>query len=326
MQDAVGSCKALGLSRATIAETYRRIKPAIRVTPAIDVEIAGLAMPVCLKLECLQHTGSFKPRGAFANLIGADIPPAGVAAASGGNHGAAVAFAARGLGVPAHIFVPETTPEAKIARIAAYGAEIVLAGNRYAEAFARSQAFVARTRALAVHAYDSLPTLNGQGTVGREFEEQAPDLDTILVAVGGGGLIGGIAAWYRDGAKVVGVEPAGCNALQAALEAGRPIDIQPSGLAVDSLGATRTGSLVFPIAQAAVERVVLVQDHDIAFTQSWLWRELRLVTEPGGATALAALIRGAYVPAPGERVGVVVCGANTDPSAFAKESPCLPIS
>jgi len=326
MQDAVGSGEALGVSRATIAEAYRRIKPAIRLTPAIDVEVAGLPMPVCLKLECLQHTGSFKPRGAFANLIGAEVPPAGVAAASGGNHGAAVAFAARVLGVPAHIFVPETTPQAKVARIAAYGAEIVLAGERYAGALARSLEFVEQSGALAVHAYDSLPTLNGQGTIGRELEEQASDLDTVLVAVGGGGLIGGIAAWCRGGPKVVGVEPEGCNALHAALEAGAPIDIQPSGLAVDSLGASRVGSLVFSIARGAVDRVVLVRDGDIALAQSWLWRELRLITEPGGAATLAALLGGAYVPAPGERVGLIVCGANTDPSAFAKESQCPPTS
>ena len=319
MQDAARSTDALGVSRATIAETYERIRPSIRRTPVIDVEVAGL--PVCLKLECLQHTGSFKPRGAFANLMGAEIPAAGVAAASGGNHGAAVAFAARAIGVPAHIFVPETTPPAKIARIESYGAEIVLAGERYAGALARSQEFVAHTGALAVHAYDSLATLNGQGTIGRELEEQAPDLDTVLVAVGGGGLIGGIAAWCHGGAKVVGVEPEGCNALHAALAAGRPVDIQPSGYAVDSLGASRAGSLVFPIARQAVDRVVLLGDHDIARAQSWLWRELRLITEPGGATAFAALLSGAYLPASGERVGIIVCGANTDRAAFAEESP-----
>jgi threonine dehydratase len=285
----------------------------------IDVEVAG--RPVCLKLECLQHTGSFKPRGAFANLMGSDIPAAGVAAASGGNHGAAVAFAARALGVPAHIFVPENTPPAKIARIASYGAEIVLAGERYAEALARSQAFVEQTGALSVHAYDSPATLNGQGTVGRELEEQAPDLDTVLVAVGGGGLIGGIAAWYGGDRKVVGGEPESCNALHAALAAGRPVDVSPSGYAVDSLGASRVGSLVFPIARQAVDSVVLVRDDDIALAQKWLWSELRVITEPGGATALAALLSGAYEPAPGERVGIIVCGANTDFAAFASESP-----
>jgi threonine dehydratase len=318
--------QASAVSRATIAETYERIKPAIRLTPVIEVTVAGLPLPVCLKLECLQHTGSFKPRGAFANLTGAVIPAAGVAAASGGNHGAAVGFAAREVGVPAHIFVPAAAPAAKIARIESYGAEVVVAGDSYAAALERSQDYVERTGALAVHAYDSLATLNGQGTIGRELEEQAPDLDTVLVAVGGGGLIGGIAAWCRGGPKVVGVEPRSCNALYAALEAGRPVDISPSGYAVDSLGASRVGSLVFPIAQQAVERVVLVNDSDIARAQGWLWNELRLITEPGGATAFAALLSGAYVPEPGERVGAIVCGANTDPVAFAKECLWPPIS
>jgi threonine dehydratase len=326
MQNASRSSEDLGVSRATIADTYERIKAAIRVTPVIDVEVADLPLPARLKLECLQHTGSFKPRGAFANLIGADIPAAGVAAASGGNHGAAVAFAARAIGVPAHIFVPEQTPPAKIARIKSYGAEIVRAGKSYAGALARSQDFVGRTGALAVHAYDSLATLNGQGTIGRELEEQAPDLDTVLVAVGGGGLIGGIAAWCRGGPKVVGVEPETCGTLNAALAAGRPVDISPSGYAVDSLGASRVGSLVFPIARQAVERVVLISDSDIARAQSWLWSELRLIAEPGGATAFAALLCGAYAPAPGERVGIIVCGANTDFATFPKETPCPPTS
>lgn len=312
---------APGVSRATIAETYRRIASAIRLTPVIEVTGQGLPGPVCLKLECLQHTGSFKPRGAFANLLGAEIPAAGVAAASGGNHGAAVAFAARAVGVPAHIFVPESAPKAKIDRIESYGAKIVLAGQSYAGALARSEAFVEQTGALAVHAYDSPATLNGQGTIGRELEEQAPDLDTVLVAVGGGGLIGGIAAWCHGGPKVVGVEPEGCNTLHAALAAGRPVDVRPSGVAVDSLGASRVGSLVFPIARRAVDRVVLVGDHEIARAQTWLWSELRLLTEPGGATALAAFLSGAYEAAPGERVGIIICGANTDPAAFARERP-----
>jgi threonine dehydratase len=317
MHETLPSTHLPAVSRATITETYRRIAAAVRRTPVIDVEVAG--RPVCLKLECLQHTGSFKPRGAFANLMGSDIPAAGVAAASGGNHGAAVAFAARALGVPAHIFVPENTPPAKIARIESYGAEIVLAGERYAGALARSQAFVEQTGALSVHAYDSPATLNGQGTVGRELEEQAPDLDTVLVAVGGGGLIGGIAAWYGGERKVVGVEPESCNALHAALAAGRPVDVSPSGYAVDSLGASSVGALMFPVARQAVESVVLVRDDDIARAQKWLWSELRVISEPGGATAFAALLSGAYTPSPGERLGIVVCGANTDFAAFARE-------
>jgi threonine dehydratase len=331
MQDTAHT-EPLAPSRASIAAAHRRIASAIRRTPVVDVNVAGHRTPVTLKLELLQHTGSFKPRGAFANLVGTDVPAAGVAAASGGNHGAAVAFAARTLGIPAHIFVPEQTPKPKLARIESYGAEVVLAGERYAAALARCDAFVAQTGALAVHAYDSPATLDGQGTIGLELEDQAPDLDTLLVAVGGGGLIGGIAAWCPLGAKVggpkdVGVEPTACNALHAALAAGRPADVTPSGYAVDSLGASRVGALVFPIAQAAVDHVALVEDADIARAQGWLWNELRLITEPGGATALAALLSGAYVPAPAERVGIIVCGANTDPAAPAfsidqpKESP-----
>jgi threonine dehydratase len=319
MQDTAQSIEPLATSRASIAATHRRIAPAIRRTPVIDVDVAGIATPVTLKLELLQHTGSFKPRGAFANLMGADVPAAGVAAASGGNHGAAVAFAARSLGIPAHIFVPETTPKPKLARIESYGANVVLAGDRYAAALARCEAFAEETGALAVHAYDSPATLDGQGTIGLELEDQAPDLDTLLVAVGGGGLIGGIAAWCHGGPKVVGVEPAACNALHAALAAGRPADVTPSGYAVDSLGASRVGALVFPIAQQAVDHVALVEDADIARAQGWLWNKLRLITEPGGATALAALLSGAYAPAAAERVGIIVCGANTDPATFAKE-------
>lgn len=325
MQD-TAKIEPLAASRASIAAAHRRIASAVRRTPVIDVNVAGHATPVTLKLELLQHTGSFKPRGAFANLMGAEVPAAGVAAASGGNHGAAVAFAARALGIPAHIFVPEATPKPKLARIESYGANVVLAGERYAAALARCEAFVAETGALPVHAYDSPATLDGQGTVGLELEEQAPDLDTFLVAVGGGGLIGGIAAWCHVGSeeggpKVVGVEPQACNALHAALAAGRPADVTPSGYAVDSLGASRVGALVFPIAQVSVDRVALVEDADIARAQTWLWNELRLIAEPGGATALAALLSGAYKPAPSERVGIIVCGANTDPAAFAKESP-----
>jgi threonine dehydratase len=321
MQDLSTTPDAVDVTCETIAEAHGRIASAIRLTPVIEVKVVGATVPVCLKLECLQHTGSFKPRGAFSNLIGADIPAIGVAAASGGNHGAAVAFAAREFGVPAHIFVPRPTPPAKLARIASYGAEIVLAGERYGEAFERSQAFVARTGALAVHAYDSLATLNGQGTIGLELQQQASDLDTVLVAVGGGGLIGGIAAWYHGGPKVVGVESQACNTLHAAMAAGRPVDIKPSGYAVDSLGAARIGSLAFAIARQAVDRVVLVSDADIAEAQAWLWDTVRLLTEPGGATAFAALLSGAYAPEPGERVGIIVCGANTDPAQLAKESP-----
>lgn len=301
-----------------IAETARHIASRVRRTPVLDVDVPGCDLPVTLKLEFLQHTASFKPRGAFANLIGRDLPKAGVAAASGGNHGAAVAYAAWRLGIKAHVFVPELAAPAKVGRIRSYCAELVQNGSNYEAALANCDRFVAETGALAIHAYNSRATLLGQGTLGLELEEQAPQLDTVLVAVGGGGLIGGIAAWYRGRTKVVGVEPETSRALQAALEAGAPTSVSVSGIATDSLGASRAGDLMFPIAQAFVDRVTLVNDRAIRDAQRWLWEHIRIVAEPGGATALAALLSGAYQPAARERVGVVLCGANTEPETFAK--------
>lgn len=308
----------MSVNPVTIREAARRIAPFIRHTPVIDVAVAGVARPVTLKLELLQHAGSFKARGAFNNLADAPNAPGGVAAASGGNHGAAVAYAAQVLGHKARIFVPEISSPAKVAKIASYGADIVQQGALYAEALALCDAYIAETGALSVHAYDSAATLNGQGTLALELEEQAPDLDTVLVAVGGGGLIGGIAAWYHSRVKVVGVEPLTSNALHAALAAGHPVDVAPSGVAADSLGAKSAGRMMFPIAQAHVDHVVLVNDVSIRAAQAHLWRTLQLVSEPGGATAFAALLSGAYRPQADERVGVVVCGANTTMEAFAQ--------
>jgi threonine dehydratase len=304
--------------RDAIATAARRIAPHVRRTPVIDVVLDGIARPVTLKLELLQHTGSFKARGAFNNLLSHRPGAAGVAAASGGNHGAAVAYAAQALGHRARIFVPEISSPAKVARIASYGAEIVQEGASYTEALAMCEAHLAATGALGVHAYDAAETLAGQGTLARELEEQAPDLDTLLVAVGGGGLIGGIAAWYQSGVRVVGVEPVTCPTLHTALAAGEPVTVKPSGLAADSLGASRVGQLMFPIARAHVDRVVLVSDDDIRKAQRALWQKMQLVSEPGGAAALAALLSGGYRPEKDERVGVVVCGANTTLEAFAK--------
>ena len=297
-----------------ITETYARIKTYVRRTPVIDIDGAELGLDagaLTLKLELLQHSGSFKARGAFANLTGQAVPAAGVAAASGGNHGAAVAFAAQKLGYPAHIFVPTISSPAKIERIRSYGADLVVEGNRYAEALERCQTFIARTGALSVHAYDAPLTLLGQGTVGLELENQAPDTDTLLVAVGGGGLIGGIAAWYQGRVKVVGVEPEAAPTLHAALAAGSPVDVPVSGLAADSLGASRIGGIAFGIAQQHVAQSVLVPDEAIRKAQSVLWDRLKIAAEPGGAAALAALLTGVYTPARGERVGVLVCGGNT---------------
>jgi threonine dehydratase len=290
----------------------------------IDVEVPGVRTPVVLKLEFMQHTASFKPRGAFANLLDAEIPEAGVAAASGGNHGAAVAYAARALGIPARIFVPAISSPAKIARIRGYGADVVVEGENYAAALVQCEAYIAETGALSVHAYDAVPTICGQGTVGLELEDEVHDLDTVLAAVGGGGFIGGIAAWFQGGHRVVGVEPETCSALHAALAAGEPVTVKSHGIASDSLGASRVGELMFSVARRAIERVVLVSDADIVAAQAWLWRELRVVTEPGGAAAFAALLSGAYKPEAGERVAAVLCGANTDLDTFAKAVASVP--
>ncbi len=310
------SVAVIMISRSAIAAAAARISDHVRHTPLLCLTGAelGLGFPVTLKLELLQHAGSFKPRGAFNRLLSAELPAAGAIAASGGNHGAAVAYAARSLGVTAEIFVPALTPPAKVARIASYGAQVVQTGATYAGALAASRDRQAKTGALEVHAYDHLDVLAGQGTVGREFEQDAPDLTHILVATGGGGLIGGIAAWYAGSAAVISVEPEGCPALHDALLAGRPVEAPVGGLAADSLGARQVGGLMFPVAQAHVAAAVLVPDAAIAAAQRLIWDRIRLVAEPGGATALAGLLCGAFIPPAGARIGVLVCGANTDPA------------
>ena len=307
------------VSREAIAETHARIRPHIRRTPVLELAAGDLGLadfvPV-LKLELTQHSGSFKVRGAFANLTLRKIPPAGVAAASGGNHGAAVAYAAMRLGHKARIFVPEISSPAKIARIRGYGANLVVGGTLYAEALAACEAYIAETGALSVHAFDQAETMLGQGTVGLELEAQASDLDTVLVAVGGGGLIGGIAAWYAGRIKVIGVEPRLAPTLHAAFAAGRPVDAPAGGIAADSLAPKRIGEHVFPIARQYVAAAVLVEDDAIAAAQRALWDVARIVAEPGAAAPLAALLSRAYVPGKGERVGVLVSGANTTAVAF----------
>jgi threonine dehydratase len=309
------------IGREAIVTTERLIRPHIRRTPVIEVngedfgqDGAGLSF----KLEFLQHAGSFKTRGAFANLLMRNAPKIGVAAASGGNHGAAVAYAAMRLGLPAKIFVPSISSPAKIDRIRGYGAELVVGGERYADALAASEAWMARSGALAVHAFDQRETLLGQGTVGLELEAQVPDLDTLLVAVGGGGLIGGIAAWYRGQVRVIGVEPEAAPTLTKALAAGRPVDADAGGIAADSLAPRRIGELMFPIAQRFVERVILVPDEAIRGAQEALWAALRVVAEPGGAASLAALMSRRYRPRAGERVGVLLSGGNTVAVDFAR--------
>jgi threonine dehydratase len=309
----------MSIEREQIAATERIIRPYVRRTPVIRVagDDLGLAgAPLTLKLEFMQHTGSFKPRGAFANLLTRSIPAAGVAAASGGNHGAAVAYAAMRLGVSATIFVPRIASPAKLDRIRSYGAELIVGGERYADALAASEAFVARSGALPIHAYDQPETLLGQGTLASELEADAPEIDTLLIAVGGGGLIGGIAAWYSGRIRVVGVEPELAPTLHDALAAGRPVDAPAGGIAADSLAPRQIGALMFPIAQRFVDRVVLVADEAIREAQRVLWAALRIAAEPGGAAALAALTSGGYRPEPDERVGVVLCGANTSAVDF----------
>jgi threonine dehydratase len=307
------------IDAGAIRRAERLIRPHIRRTPVMMVDAAdfGLASrPLLLKLELFQHAGSFKPRGVFTNLLTRPVSSAGVVAASGGNHGAAVAYAAKTLGHKAAIFVPSIASPAKLDRIRSFGAELVIAGERYVEALAASEERAAKTGALQVHAYDQPETLIGQGTLGLELEEQEKSLDTLLIAVGGGGLIGGVASWYRGRVKIVAVEPETAPTLHMALQAGEPVDAPAGGIAADSLAPKQVGQIMFPIAQKFVERVVLVEDDQIRAAQAALWDKLRLVSEPGGAAAFAALLSGRYQPQPGERVGIILCGGNTSAVNF----------
>lgn len=302
------------ISPAEIRSAYTLIAPHIRRTPVIEVDGADFgaaaAAPLVLKLELLQHAGSFKARGAFTNLLTRKVPAAGVVAASGGNHGAAVAFAAMKLKVPAKIFVPGIASPAKIQQITEYGAQLVIGGERYADALAASEAWVAASGAMPIHAFDQHQTMLGQGTVGLEFEDQAP-ITTLLVAVGGGGLIAGLAAWYAGRIKIIAVEPEKAPTLHEALKAGRPVDAEAGGVAAESLAPRRVGELVFPVIQRYVNQSVLVSDEAILDAQQRLWTTLRVVAEPGGAAALAALTSRRYIPELKERVGVLICGGNT---------------
>src|SRR5262245_14384600 len=302
-----------------IASTHERIKPHVRRTPVLTIDGGDLGLhgiALSLKLELTQHAGSFKTRGAFANLLGREVPAAGVAAASGGNHGAAVAYAAMRLAHKARIFVPTISSPAKVARIRSYGADLAIGGSTYAEALAACESWTAASGAMPVHAFDQPETMLGQGSVGLELEGDAPDLDTLLVAVGGGGLIAGIAAWYVGRTRIVGVEPRLAPTLTMALAAGEPVDAPTGGIAADSLAPRRIGAQVFPIVQRHVDRCVLVEDADIAKAQDALWEHARIVAEPGAAAPLAALLGGAYAPVKGERVGLLVSGANTTAVSF----------
>jgi threonine dehydratase len=285
----------------------------------VDIELGELPS-VTLKLEQLQCAGSFKARGAFANLLLRDVPPAGVVAASGGNHGVAVAYAANRRGVPARIFVPTVSAPAKMERIRQLGAELVVTGDRYADALAAAQDWVDSSGAMSVHAFDQRETLLGQGTLGLELARQTEQLDTVLVAVGGGGLIGGVAAWFGGATRVIGVEPDGAPTLTLARAAGQPADAPAEGVAADALAPRRVGELMFPIAQAYVEDVVLVDDDAILSAQRVLWQTARIAAEPAASVGIAALLTGAYKPAPGEHVTVVISGANMSPGQLGEAS------
>jgi threonine dehydratase len=304
-----------------IRRTRELIAPWLRRTPVVAVEPGDLGIPgdfwLALKLEQLQRAGSFKARGAFANLLLRALPDVGVVAASGGNHGVAVAYAAHRLGVRARIHVPTISAPAKIAAIRALGADLVVAGERYADALAAAQDWAAGSGALPVHAFDQRETLLGQGTLGLELAEQLGELDTVLIAVGGGGLIAGVAAHFAGSVRVVGVEPALAPTLTAAFAHGGPVDAPTGGVAADALAPRRVGELVFPIVRRHVDRVVLVEDDAIGAARAALWQGLRVVAEPAAAVPVAALLTGAYRPEPGERVAVVISGANTDPGGVA---------
>jgi threonine dehydratase len=307
------------VTREQIAETETLIRPYIRRTPVVEIDSGDFPLDISrlmFKLEFLQHTGSFKARGALTNMLTRPVPAAGVVAATGGNHGVAVAYAAMKLEKPASIFVPSVCSPAKMARIREYGAQLVIAGDRYADALAASEEWAEKSGAMKIHAFEQMETMLGQGTVGLEFEEQAPDLDTLFVAVGGGGLIGGIAAWYSGRIKLIGVEPEAAPTLTQALKAGKPVDAPAGGIAADSLAPRRVGELMFPIAQKYVDRVILVRDEEIESAQATLWNVLRVAAEPGGAAAFVPLLCGRYRPQPGERIGVLLCGANTTAVQF----------
>jgi threonine dehydratase len=308
------------ISRDDIRRCYETIRPYIRRTPVVQVDLSELdesaaALPAgTLKLEQLQCAGSFKARGAFTNLLLRDVPPAGVVAASGGNHGVAVAYAAHRRGVPAKIFVPTVSAPAKIERIRSLGADLVVTGDRYADALAAAQDWERNSGALSVHAYDQRETILGQGTLGLELAEQVAGLDTVLVPVGGGGLIAGLASWFAGTVRVIGVEPEGAPTLSYARAEGQPVDAPAGSVAADALAPRRVGELVFPITQAHVDDVLLVDDASILAAQRALWQAYRVAAEPAASVGIAALLASAYKPAPGEHVAVVITGANMSPA------------
>ena len=295
----------------------QRIKGHVVETPVLRSEAIGMPYSIELKFEQMQHTGSFKPRGAFNTLISEGAPKAGIVAASGGNHGAAVAYAAKNLGFNTRIYVPELAGASKIALIKSIGADLQVVKGQYSEAFLAAQDWEAQTGARQVHAYDTVPTVAGQGTLALEWEHQGLEADTLLIAVGGGGLIAGAAAWFQKTKKIIAVEPETSSALHAALNNGAPLDVTVSGIAVNALGAKKIGQICFDLAVETGMQSVLVNDNAIQAAQKLLWRAHRQLVEPAGATALAALTSGAYEPEKDESVAVLVCGANIAPDPFS---------
>lgn len=307
------------IHRSDVEHAGDRIRPLVRRTPVMELDRTDASGATVFKLEQLQHTGSFKARGAFNRVLSAQEsgeldPSVGLVVASGGNAGLANAYAAARLGVPAVVFVPETAPPVKVARLRSYGAEVVAVGTEYAAAFAAAQEHIARTGALHCHAYDQPEIAAGAGTLALELTGQA-EVDTVVVAVGGGGLMAGVAAALEDRpVRVVGVEPENAPTLRSALDAGEPADVAVSGVAADSLGARRLGGIAWDVARRTSVHSVLVSDEEIVAARRMLWDRWRIVVEAGAATAYAALTAGAYVPEKNERVAVVLCGANTDPA------------
>ena len=306
----------LDVTRFDVEEATALIGPWVRRTPVIELEPMAFGVPghLVLKLELLQHTGSFKPRGAFNRMLTGDIDRSGVLAASGGNFGLGVAYAARQLGHPAEIYVPSTSPPMKIDKIRSYGAKVHVVPGFYAQAFAACEERAFDTGAAFLHPYDQPAVVAGQGTLARELADQVPALDTVLVAVGGGGLIGGIAAWFAGDVKVIGVETERCPTFTAAFEAGEPVDVEVGGVAADSLGAGRAGVIGFAIAARYVDRVLAVPDEAVMLARSTLWDACRIAAEPGAVAPLAALLSRSYVPEEDERVALIISGGNADPA------------
>lgn len=304
------------ISRTEVEAAWGLIRPHVRRTPVIELVAGslGVTVPLALKLESLQVSGTFKGRGAFHKLLASKVPAAGIIAASGGNHGAAAAYAARALGHKAEIFVPTIASPTKVARLKSCGAIVHQVGAVYAEARAASEKRAAETGALMVPAYEDEVVFAGAGSVALEFAEQAR-FDTLLIAVGGGGLIAGCATAVADKVRIVAVETEGTPTLYEAMHAGRPVDVKISGIAADALGASRIGVPNFEVARRLVRDSILVSDDAVRAAQRALWDELRVIAEPAGATGLAALMAGAYRPAPGERAATLICGANTDPGS-----------